>query len=272
MKSRQQRLPRSYLFVPGDRPDRFDKALAAGADMIVLDLEDAVAPDRKSEARESVAAWLSPDRNICLRINGPDTDWFEDDMKLSTTAGVVAIMAPKIETADLINRVVSGAQGRIPVLPFIESAAGYWNMREIAGTPGVQRLVFGTLDFLLDLGMSARGDQLNSIRLQMVLASRLADISPPVEGVTQDIKDTGVLRDDALRARSLGFGGKLCIHPAQVTVVNDCFSYTETEIAWARKVVAAAERSGGTVVLVDGKMIDKPVIERARLILNQIQE
>ena len=272
MKSRQQRLPRSYLFVPGDRPERFDKALDAGADMVILDLEDAVAPARKQQAREAVVAWLSPEHNICLRVNGPETDWFEDDLRLGTAAGVGAIMVPKVETRDQLNRVVNGVQGKIPVLPFVESAVGYWNMREIAGTAGVQRLVFGTLDFLMDLGMSAQGDELNSIRLQLVLVSRLADIAPPVEGVTQDIENTNILRDDSLRARSLGFGGKLCIHPAQVNVVNDCFRHTEAEITWARKVVAAVERSNGAVVVIEGKMIDKPVIERARLILDQILE
>ena len=272
MKNRQQRLPRSYLFVPGDRPDRFDKALATGADMVILDLEDAVAPAQKPQASEAVAGWLTPEHSICLRINGPDTDWFEDDLKLASATGVVAIMVPKIETTEQIKRVVSGVQGKIPVLPFIETAAGYWNIQEIAGTSGVQRLVFGTLDFLMDMGMSAQGDELNSVRLQMVLVSRLADLAAPVEGVTQDIENTNILRADSLRARSLGFGGKLCIHPAQVNLVNDCFSHTEAEIAWARKVVAAAVQSNGAVVVIEGKMIDKPVIERARLILGQTRE
>ena len=181
-------------------------------------------------------------------------------------------MLPKVESPDQIGRVADGVGKDIPLLPFIETAHGYWNMRKVAESPGVQRLVFGTLDFLLDLGISVQGDELNGVRLQMVLVSRLAGIATPVEGVTQDIRNSRTLQTDARRARSLGFGGKLCIHPAQVAVVNQSFSYSEEEIAWARKVLAAAERSNDAVVVIEGKMIDKPVIERARLILDQILE
>lgn len=272
MKSRQLRLPRSYLFVPGNRPDRFDRALASGADMVVLDLEDSVAPDQKNNARQAVLSWLSPEHPVCLRINGMNSGWFDDDLKICTAAGVAAIMLPKVESQDPVERVTDDLGEGIPVLPFIESASGYWNMLAVAGARGVQRLVFGALDFLLDLGMSAQADELNSVRLQMVLISRLAGIAAPVESVTQDIDDTGTLRDDARRARSLGFGGKLCIHPSQVTEINNCFSYSAEELAWARKVMAAAEQSNGAVKLLEGKMIDKPVIERARLILGQSGE
>lgn len=267
MKNKQQRLPRSYLFVPGDRPDRFDKALAAGADMVVLDLEDAVADGQKEQARAAVAAYLSPGRSICLRINGSGTPWFGDDLDLCTAAGIGAIMLPKVETPGQIAQVTERAGGRIPVLPFIETALGYWHMRETAAVPGVQRLVFGTLDFLLDLGMTARGSELNSVRLQLVLVSRLAGIAPPIAGVTQDIHDMASVENDALRARRMGFGGKLCIHPAQVAAVNACFSHSEAEVAWARKVVAAAEAAHGGAVSLEGRMIDRPVIEQARAIL-----
>ena len=267
MKSRQPHLPRSYLFVPGDRPDRFDKALASGADMAILDLEDAVAPDKKDQARMMVASYLFPGLSVCLRINGTGTDWFEEDLKLCSSPGIGSIMLPKAEDRDQIKHITSRLGENIPVLPFIETAPGYWNMREVAGTRGVQRLVFGTLDFLLDLGMTAQGDELNSVRLQMVLVSRLAGIASPIEGVTQDIDDMRTLQDDALRARRLGFGGKLCVHPAQVAAVNDCFSYSEDEIAWARRVTEAAKQSDGAVISIEGKMIDKPVLERARQIL-----
>lgn len=267
MKNKQRCLPRSYLFVPGNRPDRFDKALASGADKVILDLEDAVPPDQKVQARKNVAEYLSSENSICLRINSTDSDWFNEDLELCSLAGVDSIMLPKVEFMDQINQVTSKVGGEKPILPFIESALGYWNIREVADAHRVQRLVFGTLDFILDLGMDAQGDELNTIRLQMVLVSRLANIAPPIEGVSMDIKDIDTLRNDTLRARRLGFGAKLCIHPSQVTEVNTCFTYSKAEIEWARKVVAAAEKSKGAVISLDGKMIDKPVIERARAIL-----
>ena len=265
-------LSRSYLFVPGDRPDRFTKALATTADTVIVDLEDAVAPDQKDQARAAVAAFPFAERSICLRLNGNNTDWFRGDLALCALPGVNSIMLPKVESAAQIEQRVAAIPAAIPVLPFIETAQGYWHMREIAGAARVQRLVFGILDFMLDLGLSAAGDELNSVRLQMVIASRLAGIGPPVDGVTQDIKDEAGLRRDALRARSLGFGGKQCIHPSQVKVVNECFSYSESEIAWARKVLAEVAAAQGAVIALDGKMIDRPVIERAKYILEQSKE
>ena len=272
MSKQYKGLSRSYLFVPGDRPDRFVKALATAADTVIIDLEDAVAPDQKDRARAAVAEYPSAERSICLRINGAGTDWYAEDLALCALPGVNAIMLPKVESAQQIEQLVAAIPDDIPVLPFIETAQGYWNMREIAGAARVQRLVFGVLDFLLDLGLSAAGDELNSVRLQMVIVSRLAGIGPPVDGVSQDIKDETGLRNDALRAHRLGFGGKQCIHPSQVAMVNACFTYIEDEVAWARKVVAAVAAAQGAVIALDGKMIDRPVLERARIILDQIKD
>lgn len=267
MKNDHKDLPRSYLFVPGNRPDRFNKALASSVDKVIIDLEDAVPPEQKLQARKTVAEYLSSENSICLRINSTDTEWFNEDLAVCSLAGVDSIMLPKVETMEQINQVTSKVQEEIPILPFIESAQGYWNMREVAAAHRVQRLVFGTLDFILDLGMDAQGDELNTVRLQMVLVSRLANIAAPVEGVSMDIKDVDGLRNDTQRARRLGFGAKLCIHPSQVAEVNACFTYNNEEIEWARKVVAAAAESKGAVFSLEGKMIDRPVIERARVIL-----
>jgi len=260
---------RTYLFVPGDRPDRFAKALTSGADMVIIDLEDAVAPTNKEQARQSVANYSFAAHSICLRINGTATAWYADDQKLCALPGVNSVMLPKVESASQVQRLAASVPAAIPILPFIETAQGYWHIQEIAAVNRVQRLVFGTLDFLLDLGMSATGDELNSVRLQMVIASRVAGIAPPVDGVTQDIKDLEGLKSDSLRARRLGFGGKTCIHPSQIEIVNTCFSYTEAELTWARKVVDAAAAARGAVISLDGKMIDRPVIERARVMLDQ---
>ena len=256
------------MFVPGNRPERFDKAAASGADCVILDLEDAVSVQDKDSARASVAAYLEQDRHaVCLRVNGVGTPWFEDDLALCTLPGVSSVMLPKAESLDAVNHVTGRLAGNIPVLPFIESAHGYTNMREIADAHQVQRLVFGVLDFILDLGVEAQGDEINSVRLQMTLTSRLAEIAAPVEGVFQDIKDLASLQEDTMRARRLGFGARLCVHPDQVAVVNACFQFTDAEIDWARRVIAAADASRGGVIAVDGKMVDRPVIEKARRIL-----
>ena len=152
------------------------------------------------------------------------------------------------------------------------SAAGFAALPAIAGAAGVQRLVFGSLDFQPDLGMrDALEDELIFFRSQLVLASRLAGLQPPVDGVSTAIDDAARLRDDALRARRLGFGGKLCIHPRQVADVNRHFAPSEPERVWAQRVLEAAAASGGAAAAVDGKMIDKPVILRAQAIMRDLQ-
>lgn len=262
---------RSLLFVPGSRPDRFDKALAAGADAVILDLEDAVAPTDKERARGAIASWLAPHRAVILRINGADTPWFRDDLALCGRAGVAAVMLPKAEHAEDIATVM--AAGATAVLPLIESAAGMAALPAIAGAAGVQRLTFGSIDFQVDLGMrDALEDELLVFRSQLVLASRLAGLPPPIDGVSTAIDETDRLRDDVLRARRLGFGGKLCIHPRQVECINRHFAPSKAERAWARRVLDAAAKSNGTAIAVDGRMVDKPVVLRAQTILREAED
>ncbi len=153
------------------------------------------------------------------------------------------------------------------MLPLIESALGFEQRLALAHAAGVQRLIFGHIDFQADMGMRATEDELLPFRVALVLASRLADIAPPIDGVTTALDDADLLRSDALRARRLGFGGKLCIHPRQVAVVKQCFAPDADEIAWARRVIAADAAAGGAALAVDGKMVDKPVVLRAQAIL-----
>ena len=255
-------LQRSLLFVPGSRPERFDKALAAGADVVIIDLEDAVAPADKLAARESVRAWLRPEHTVVVRINAADTPWFAGDITLCALPGVAAVMLPKAERAETIATLVAaGAQG---VLPLIESAAGFAALATLAAAPGVQRLVFGSIDFQLDLGLrDAHEDELLYFRSQIVLASRLAGLASPIDGVSTAIDDADLLHTDVQRARRLGFGGKLCIHPKQVAGVHRGFAPSPDELAWAQRVLAAMAAAGGAVIAVDGKMVDKPVLLRA---------
>lgn len=262
---------RSLLFVPGDRPERFDKALGAGADRVIVDLEDAVAPADKPRARDAVRQWLKPDQAVIVRINSADTIWFEEDLALSAAAGVAAVMLPKAESAQTIARVV-GAGARA-VLPLIESGAGMASLDRIASAPGVHCLAFGSIDLQADLGMrDALEDELLMFRTQIVLASRLAGLAPPVDGVTTAIDDAERLQLDVQRARRLGFGGKLCIHPRQVEGVNRGFAPGAAELEWAHRVLSAAAAAGGAAVAVDGKMVDKPVLLRAQALLREAEQ
>lgn len=263
---------RSYLFVPADRPERIAKANAAGADAVIVDLEDAVAPDAKDAARAALAGRLSPAQPVIVRVNAADTRWFRDDLALCRMPGVAAIMLPKTETSHDLSELAAGIGTTIPILPLIETARGLWNALEIAQAPDVQRLAFGPLDFQLDLGLHGGDEELAYFRAQLVLASRVARILPPVDGPTTAIDDREIIRADALRARRAGFGGKLCIHPKQVRWVNECFSPGPDEIAWARRVVAAARSAQAGAVAVDGKMVDRPVVARAEFILGQMDE
>jgi citrate lyase subunit beta/citryl-CoA lyase len=256
---------RSFLFVPGNRPERFDKALAAGADVTLIDLEDAVAADDKASAREAVAGWLAPSKPVYLRINGADSDWFDDDLPLLRRPGVRGVVLPKAEQAATVAR-IRGAAPQLPIVALIESAVGLRSVDALAAT-GVARLAFGSVDFQLDLGIPGEREELLFARSALVLASRLAGLPPPIDGVTVALDDPAQLADDIAYARRLGFGGKLCIHPRQVEAVNTGFLPPAADIAWARRVLDAANQAAGNAVRVDGKMIDRPVIDRARAIL-----
>jgi len=259
--------PRSYLFVPGTRPDRFAKACAAGADAVILDLEDSVAPADKAKAREAIAEWLSAARPVMVRVNTSDSQWFGDDLSLAKRPGIAGVLLPKAERVEEIGVLAESFGAGVAILPQIETARGFQNTRALAGDGNVQRLLFGSIDFQLDLGMAAEEDELLYFRSQLVLDSRLAGILPPVDGVTTDLDSAERVRADTLRARRLGFGGKMCIHPKQVPVVNECFAPNALEEAWARRVVEASAAAPGAAISVDGKMVDRPVLARAEVIL-----
>jgi citrate lyase subunit beta/citryl-CoA lyase len=259
---------RSFLFVPGDRPERFAKALAAGADRVVVDLEDAVLPDAKSAARDNVASWCAGAEaaEIAVRINGSETAWSADDLRLvAALSNVTAVILPKAEDRAVIEAIASrlGRQQRLVAL--VETVRGYLNRHEIARSRGVTRMAFGSVDFCTETGIRGLGSELDPVRVELVIASAAAGLAPPVEGVTIDIRSETVLAQDVDRARRLGFGGKLCIHPSQVGAVNEGFAPGEDEIRWAERVVAASRSSGATTV--DGRLVDKPVIEQARRVL-----
>lgn len=261
---------RSYLFVPADRLDRIAKAARSGADAVIVDLEDAVAPAAKPDARASLAQWLgSPGAiPVHVRVNAPTTPWFDADLRVCALPAVHGIVLPKAEHFAALTAAATAAPAK-PLLPLIETALGLDRARELASLTGVQRLVFGSLDFQVDLGIEGDDDALLAARSQLVLASRLAGLEAPVDGVTTGLDDVEAVARDTARARRLGFGAKLCIHPRQVEAVNAGMTPGEAEVTWARRVLAAAQASGGAAVAVDGKMVDAPVLLRARSLLRR---
>jgi citrate lyase subunit beta/citryl-CoA lyase len=264
--------PRSFLFVPGNRPDRFAKACAAGADAVVLDLEDSVPASDKSKARAAVAAWLASAQPVLVRVNTSESEWFRDDLSLGRKPGIAGVLLPKAERVEEIRLIAESFGAEVPILPQIETARGFRNAPALAGAKPVQRLLFGSIDFQLDLGMSAEEEELLYFRSQIVLESRLAGILAPVDGVTTDINSPERVRADTLRARRLGFGAKMCIHPKQVPVVNECFTPSADEEAWARRIVAASTEARGAATSVDGKMVDRPVLARAEVLLAMLAQ
>jgi len=260
---------RSYLFVPGNRPDRFEKAWQSGADAVILDLEDAVQSTHKDLAREAVAAWLSPAHPVYLRINGTSTLWFERDLEVVGLPGVLGVVLPKAEQPEQVALLAARLMSEARVLPLVETALGVWNARVLAQAPRVERLAFGSVDFQLDTGVSGDQEELLYARSRLVLASRVASLLPPVAGVTMALDDLTRLGDDVARTRRLGFGGKLCIHPKQVETINRGFAPSEAELGWARRVLQVSRTTGAGVLQLDGELIDRPVIERARSLLAQ---
>ena len=266
-------LARSFLFVPGHRPERFAKALASGADAVIIDLEDAVPLDAKLAARAALlAAWPDFDAaqraRLLVRVNPFGTPWHQADLSaVASLTGLGAVMLPKAESPEQIAHAVQTSG--LPVLPLMESAEGLGQMDCMARSPGVLRLVLGHIDLQADLGLSCGPEEaeLAPVRLALVVASRRAGLPSPVDGVTTATTNAEVLARDAQRSRRFGMGAKLCIHPAQVDGVHQALAPTEAECDWARRVLAAEVAAGGGAFSVDGKMVDPPVLLLARKLL-----
>ncbi|MFF5140096.1 HpcH/HpaI aldolase/citrate lyase family protein [Streptomyces sp. NPDC013157] len=253
----------SLLFVPGHRPDRFDKAASSGADLVIIDLEDAVAPEDKDRARDNAVAWLALGNRAVVRINPTGTPWSESDLAVAADHGC-PVMVPKAEDPTVLMELAARTAGRCALVPLIETARGIGRAYELCATPGVVRAAFGNVDLAAQLGV-AHDDHaaLTYARSSLVLSSAAAGVSPPIDGVTTAVRDREALGSDIAHARGLGFTGKLCVHPYQLPYVNDGFAPTAEELRWARAVVHA----GDSVTTVDGQMVDRPVLERARRLL-----
>jgi citrate lyase beta subunit len=259
----------SVLFAPGDDPRKLGKAIAAAATLAIADLEDAVAEPAKAAARDVVAAELArraPDGGRCaVRINALDTPFAGDDLAMASAAGADAIVVPKARASSL-RALDTGSLP--PIIAIVETATGLQESAEIATAPGVWALLLGAVDLGVELRLTPRADGLELLfaRSKLVLDSAAAQIAPPIDVVHVDIAADAALRAESELARSLGFGGKACIHPRQVPIVERAFAPTADELERARRVVdayAAAAARGEGVVRVDGAMVDRPVYERA---------
>lgn len=262
----------TYLFVPGNRPERFAKALASGADRIILDLEDAVAPDDKSAARAAIQAWLpglndSQRSTVLVRINDALSPWYSDDLLLLKPAKVAGVMLSKSEQTQQVEQVLAALAPGGQVVPLVETVKGMLNLQAVAAAKGVERLAFGSLDYMLDLDLPGEGFASDLAATQIAMASRAAGLPAPIAGVTPAL-DTERVRADMLHARALGYGAKMCIHPMQVTAVRAALAPSDADIAWAQRVITTWNQVNRTgAIQLDGKMVDKPVVLKAERIL-----
>lgn len=252
------------LFVTADRPDRFAKAAASGADAVFIDLEDAVAPASKVRAREGPGGFRSYAVPTFLRVKAPAMPWHADDIALAGTLPLAGIIVPKVQSANVILALRRALGVQKAIVALIETAEGLARAREVAAANRNTRLAFGSIDFSVDIGCDHTREALLYARSEIVMASRLGMILPPLDGVTAEIRDPDLADSDARYAAGLGFTGKLCIHPSQIPPVQAGYAPSESELAWARDVLSTED--AGSVSL-NGQMIDAPVRQRAEALL-----
>ena len=280
---------RSHLYVPGDKPEVLAKALGRGADALIVDLEDAVAPASKDAARTVVANWLAGlpaaaenPVQVWIRINSGDMG--HTDVRAVLSPAVTGVVAAKTESAEelvALHAVLTAMEdklelpaGSIGVVPLLESANAVLNALSIAKAPRVQRLQVGEADLRADIGveLGADGRELLYVRSQVVLISAAAGIDPPVGPVDTNFRDTEALAESTRAVKRMGYVGRACIHPAQAAIVNEVFTPTADEVAAAKDLIArfdAAMAAGDGVCLdAQGRMVDEAVVRQARRTLS----
>lgn len=269
----------SFLFVPGTQPARVEKALASGADFVILDLEDAIAPTDKDSARAAIAHTvldLPHDQRgrLLVRMNAAGTAWFGPDLELLAhlvPEGLAGVLIPKAEDAATLQTVASHCGPQALLVPLVESVVGIDTLNALCQASQVVRVAFGHLDFQVDAGMQCVADEIELLptRMSIVMASRRHALAAPIDGVTVDTKDMTNVHSDTARAVRMGFGGKLCIHPAQIATVNTVFAPTDAAVEHAQAVLQAMQDAQGGVCVVKGKMVDAPVLHLAHQTLKR---
>lgn len=252
------------LFVPATRPERIAKAAISGADAIIVDLEDAVPAADKAKARDGLASYLVDLPVPCfIRVNATTSQWFDADMALVRSVGGIGVMLPKSETAADIDQVGPD----IPVIALVETACGIVGLQEICQAEATCQLAFGSIDYSLDIGCDETTEALLLARLSLVTYSRAFCLPSPIDGVTVLVNEPERVMADANYARQLGFGGKLAIHPNQIDTIKVAFAPSDEQLEWARRIMHANEAANGAAILMDGQMVDTPLIEKARQLL-----
>lgn len=256
---------RSWLLVPGSKPELFDGAARSAADAVVLDIEDAVAPEQKPEARANVKKWLENGGRAYVRINDAESEFWRDDLEeLGEVPGLVGVMLAKTEEADHVNR--TGAllgDGKL-IVALIESAVGIENVSSIAKAESTFRLAFGTGDFRRDTDIGDDHTAMAYSRSRMVLASRAARLPGPIDGPVVTT-ETRVLVAETAHSLTMGLLGKICLRPEQTGMVNEILSPTTADLEWAQDVTDSFDARGG--VIRDGS--DLPRLARARKIMTR---
>jgi len=259
---------RSALFVPGDRPELAPKALRSGADVVVLDLEDAVPPAGKAAARDTVrqaVAEAAGAGRLAVRVNAPGTEWFAADAA-ALPDGLEAVVVPKLDTAEQLAEVAEALGGR-RVIAGLETVRGALDARLVLRPP-VVACYFGAEDYVADLGgvRTAGNAEVAYPRAHVAAAARLAGVAA-LDMVTIDFHDRDRFGAEAREARALGYAGKLCIHPGQVPLAHEAFRPSPGEVTWATGLLAAFAEAGGRTIAYDGQMVDEVVAARARAVL-----
>lgn len=256
--------PLSALYVPGDRPERFDKAAASGADVVILDLEDAVAEGSKADALANVIDWLAsppPDVSVQVRVNAGAA---HEIRALRATGADVGLRIPKVQTPRELDEIASLTDG-LPLIALIETARGLEAAAVIAAHHGVHELALGEADLASDLGGTDPA-VLDHARLRLLVAARAAGLPAPMLSAYPAIRDLEGLRADTERGRAFGLHGRVAVHPNQIPVIRSVFAPSDQERAWARAVIEATA-DGGVATLPDGQMVDSAMLGRARSIL-----
>lgn len=267
-------LARSFLFVPATRPDRFAKAVAAGADQVVIDLEDAVEHAAKQEARDALATWLLRDEvPVVVRVNPPGGEHGAADIELLRRfrgrRGIAAVAVPKVEHPDDLVPVRAAVGPDVALLPIIETAVGLTVVASVAGAAGVVRLISGNLDLALDLLADFDVEHVAvAVKMPLVIAGRVAGLCPPVDGPHPGFGDPQLVLESARRARAAGFRAKICIHPSQIGPVHEGFSPSRDEEEWARRILSVASTQTAGAFQLDGRMVDRPVIDWAEEVIH----
>lgn len=262
---------RSQLFVPGNRPDRFEKACETEADLVCIDLEDAVGPGEKDAAREETLTWLSATsyKHVSLRINPVDTDFGQADFRalIESNLKLPFVMIPKLSSVEDVNHLNQFLPKRLgDFFGIIETAKGLVNANAIFAHPRVKMAIYGAIDYAGDVGCNLEWETHLFARSQLVAQAAAHDVTL-FDTPHTDIRNLEACAATTQKAKGIGIFARSAIHPVQVPVIHDVMAPSEDEINYARRVVASFEDAKGNVAVLDGKMIEEPMVKAARRIL-----